>query len=269
MACAVNSPRGDIGRMDNESIAIECDWPADQDPDVLIDALEDTGWLDEHPEHRLVIHDWNDHAPRWVRGVAAKKGGIIQSISYEPTGSSTKSGTRSSTRSATRSTTPNTTQQEHNTTKHMNPSDSCVETQSVSTPPPVVVFEVKGKTKEWGVTQEKLSEWRDAFPDADIVRELKKAKQWLADNPQRKKTARGMPAFIFRWLERATNSGRIAVDSDESRAKAEYARRLQETKERREAAEQSRKEAASVRRETQGKESIVLTPVFKSILEVE
>lgn len=128
---------------------------------------------------------------------------------------------------------------------------------------------MKGKTKEWGVTQEKLSEWRDAFPDADIVREIKKAKQWLADNPQRKKTARGMPAFLFRWLERATNSGRIAVDNDESRAKAEYARRLRETKERREAAEQSRKEAASVRRETQGKESIVLTPVFKSILEVE
>jgi hypothetical protein len=32
------------------------------DPDRLIGALVQSGHLDEHPEHRLLVHDWNQHA---------------------------------------------------------------------------------------------------------------------------------------------------------------------------------------------------------------
>ena len=70
-----NAPRGDIGRHSDEEIAIECDW--DGDPGFLVCALVETGWLDRHDEHRLVVHDWADHAPRYVHGVAARKGGMI------------------------------------------------------------------------------------------------------------------------------------------------------------------------------------------------
>jgi hypothetical protein len=40
-------------------------------------ALVETGWLDEHAEHRLVVHDWHQHAPNWVKGVVARQGGFL------------------------------------------------------------------------------------------------------------------------------------------------------------------------------------------------
>lgn len=57
--------RGDIGRYSNRIIADRCFW--DGDPDTLIAALIECRWLDEHPEHRLVLHDWNVHADNTVR----------------------------------------------------------------------------------------------------------------------------------------------------------------------------------------------------------
>lgn len=77
LVAARETPRGDIGQMDNETIAIELEW--DGDPDYLVEALVETRWLDHHPEHRIIVHDWADHAARFVHGVASKKGGIIES----------------------------------------------------------------------------------------------------------------------------------------------------------------------------------------------
>lgn len=64
---AKNCPEGDIGRFANEDIAILCDWEGD--PDTLIEALVDCGWVDQCDEYRLVIHDWETHCPTYVRGV--------------------------------------------------------------------------------------------------------------------------------------------------------------------------------------------------------
>ena len=69
-----NAPRGDIGRYDNESIAIELDWPGD--PDSLVQAMLECGWLDESDEYRLVVHDWPLHAPRYIHGVVSRKNGF-------------------------------------------------------------------------------------------------------------------------------------------------------------------------------------------------
>jgi len=67
--------RGDVGRqLDNEDIAIELEW--DGDADSLISALVETRWLDRCVENRLVIHNWADHAPRYIHGIVAKKGGF-------------------------------------------------------------------------------------------------------------------------------------------------------------------------------------------------
>ena len=62
-----HAPRGDIGRWTNEEIADGIEWWDRGDPDDLIAALVQCRWLDEHPEHRLVVHDWPDHADRAVR----------------------------------------------------------------------------------------------------------------------------------------------------------------------------------------------------------
>lgn len=69
---AKNCPEGDIGRFSNEEIAIMCDWEGD--PDAMIDALAETGWLDRCSTHRLVVHDWREHAPDYIKGNLAKHG---------------------------------------------------------------------------------------------------------------------------------------------------------------------------------------------------
>jgi hypothetical protein len=63
-ATAKYARTGNIGRWTNAEIAEGCGW--DGDPDQLVNALIECGWLDLHPEHRLVVHDWHDHADQSV-----------------------------------------------------------------------------------------------------------------------------------------------------------------------------------------------------------
>ena len=69
-ATASNAPEGDIGRYSNEDIATLIDW--DGDADELIDALAETGWLARCSNHRLVVHDWGDHAPNYLKANLAR-----------------------------------------------------------------------------------------------------------------------------------------------------------------------------------------------------
>ena len=52
--------RGDVGKLTDDDIALGIDWRGEAS--ILIDALSKSGWLDSHPEHRLLIHDWPEHA---------------------------------------------------------------------------------------------------------------------------------------------------------------------------------------------------------------
>jgi hypothetical protein len=54
------TPAGNVGKYSDREIAAWCGWP--DDARRITDALVRTGWLDEHPDHRLVAHDWHDHA---------------------------------------------------------------------------------------------------------------------------------------------------------------------------------------------------------------
>jgi len=70
IATQKNAPRGDIGKYTDEEIAIECDW--EDEPEILVSALVDYGWLDRCNTYRLVIHDWESHAPGWIRRQLAR-----------------------------------------------------------------------------------------------------------------------------------------------------------------------------------------------------
>lgn len=63
---AKNAPQGDIGRFSNEEIAISCYWEGD--PDFFVCALVEIGWLDVCEKHRLLVHDWSEHCPTYVKG---------------------------------------------------------------------------------------------------------------------------------------------------------------------------------------------------------
>ncbi len=63
---ATSTPAGDIGRLENDVLCEMLGWYGDADS--LVTLLVECGWLDHHPTHRLVVHDWHHHCPTWVRG---------------------------------------------------------------------------------------------------------------------------------------------------------------------------------------------------------
>ena len=67
-----NAPAGDVGRHSNEDIAASIEW--DGDADSLIESLVECGWIDDDEDHRLLIHDWADHVPTYLKGAMAKHG---------------------------------------------------------------------------------------------------------------------------------------------------------------------------------------------------
>jgi len=69
---AERSPGGDIGALSNAFIANCCDM-GDR-ADDLISAMVQVGLLDACSKHRLVVHDWKQHCPNWVRAACKLKG---------------------------------------------------------------------------------------------------------------------------------------------------------------------------------------------------
>jgi hypothetical protein len=66
----INAPDGAVGRFSNGDIAALIEYEGD--PDELIAALVDSEWLDRSDEFRLVVHDWVDHCPTYLKGAFAK-----------------------------------------------------------------------------------------------------------------------------------------------------------------------------------------------------
>jgi hypothetical protein len=57
------------------------------------------------------------------------------------------------------------------------------------------------------VRRSKVDYYRGLFPAADVEQELRKMVGWCDAKPDRKKTKRGIEAFIVRWLSKAQDSG--------------------------------------------------------------
>ena len=96
----------------------------------------------------------------------------------------------------------------------------------------VLEFPVVGKPKvpTWWLTQAKMDEYLEAYPDIDVLGEFRKTLQWLRDNPSKRKTASGMGKFLNNWLGRAQNDGRskttagggFGANREESRLRSTY-----------------------------------------------
>src|SRR5688572_3740571 len=66
------APQGNIGKFPDGAIARACDFMGD--PQCFLQSLLQSGFIDPHPTHRYVIHDWQEHAPRWVSAKLNKIG---------------------------------------------------------------------------------------------------------------------------------------------------------------------------------------------------
>ena len=76
--------------------------------------------------------------------------------------------------------------------------------------PTVLTFPTVGKCSTWVLTQGQIDGWIAAYPNLDVAAECFKAQAWIEANPERKKTAKGMSAFLVNWLNRATDRPRAS-----------------------------------------------------------
>ena len=57
------------------------------------------------------------------------------------------------------------------------------------------------------VKQSQRDHWQKLYPAVDVQRELLKIQGWTESNPKRRKTRRGVCAFITNWLAKAQDQG--------------------------------------------------------------
>ena len=95
----------------------------------------------------------------------------------------------------------------------------CAEPYTDSTPEPsILTFGCTGKVREWNLTQIKLNEWKETFDTINVLAQCKVARQWLLDNPQKRKTAVGMTRFLGSWFSREIQKGKTYS----AKSKGEY-----------------------------------------------
>lgn len=71
---------------------------------------------------------------------------------------------------------------------------------------PVVSIPLNDNT-EHPITQSLIDEWAQTFPAVDVVQELREMRTWSSANPSQRKTARGVNAFVVRWLGKEQDKG--------------------------------------------------------------
>ena len=249
---ATQAQRGDIGKWDDADIASQIEWEGDEGE--LIAAFVECGWLDEHPEHRLVVHDWHQHADTTVkRSPQVRDKGFASdspAADSSPTGKTSNSDVKDDTSHATDSRLACeshasdlrvTLQPEPEPEPVPEPEpDSCAEAAAPpSTPAPVdaseafIFFPLVGNGGGSGlITHAMVEEWEEAYPGVDVPQQLRSMRQWLIHNPKNRKTANGLGRFVTNWLakeqnrSRPTGGGRRPVDN--SGAAEEAARRIAE-----------------------------------------
>ena len=80
------------------------------------------------------------------------------------------------------------------------------EPQSDSTPA-IVSIPLVDKT-EFPVTQGMVDDWSTTFPAVDVPQQLREMRAWCVANPTKRKTPRGISAFIVTWLGKEQDGGR-------------------------------------------------------------
>lgn len=198
-------PTGILEGVSSDEIKEACLW--DGDADELLQALEDIGFVNENEEGLLSINDWEEYGGKIIRGRVKNaerqrshraKQDTKKRHNCDITVTSQKNNGTDKTR----------VRQENNREEERTKENDISATLQQSEAVALLIFPCNGKIKSWNLTQEKIAEWQECFPGFPVLNECRKALQWVTDNPGRRKTTRGMPRFLFSWLERANNSGR-------------------------------------------------------------
>lgn len=66
-------PQGDVGKAPDWAIAEACGWDS-KSATQLVDALVGAKWVDRCEKHRLLVHDWGEHADESVKKTLKNRG---------------------------------------------------------------------------------------------------------------------------------------------------------------------------------------------------
>lgn len=69
---AREAPQGNVGKLSDEDIAAWMDWEGDSAQ--LVAAMVESRWLDASADHRLLVHDWHEHADDATKKKLARLG---------------------------------------------------------------------------------------------------------------------------------------------------------------------------------------------------
>lgn len=82
---------------------------------------------------------------------------------------------------------------------------TCTERQAASMPP--VAFLPLNDGTEYGIKQDDIDHWKELYPSVDVEQEIRNMIGWLEGNKSRRKTRRGITAFITSWLSKEQDRG--------------------------------------------------------------
>ncbi len=87
--------------------------------------------------------------------------------------------------------------------------DVCTEPEkSVSVPLANLPAIILNDKTEYHVTEADVRMWREAYPAVDVEQQIRAMAAWAGSNPTKRKTRRGVRAFINNWLASEQNKGR-------------------------------------------------------------
>lgn len=90
----------------------------------------------------------------------------------------------------------------------------------VATQPSVIKFPLNDGS-EYGITAKYLAELQALYPAVDVPQQLRNMLGWLKAKPDRRKTGRGINAFINRWLSKAQDESPISRNGNGGHSKAQ------------------------------------------------
>lgn len=96
-------------------------------------------------------------------------------------------------------------EQEQDQKQEQDHSESSEPGGPASEPIAVEGYPIVGRLKSWDLTEALLAEFQEAFPHRDVIADCRAAKAWCVANPRKRKTADGMPKFLFGWIGRQQN----------------------------------------------------------------
>lgn len=197
-------PQGNIGKYSDQAIEAWAEW--DGEPGAMVAAMVKSRWIDAHNTHRMVVHDWAEHADKATKNALKRsglrfcvekrvrtKGKPVRTCTYKNPDSGNLYGLPE----------PEPVPEPVPDTKACAEVNSAPALDRSGTP-----LRLPTLTGEWPVSAVDCMAWAQAYPAVEVDLEMLRMREWLLSNPRNRKTAQGMRKFITNWLSRAQDRSR-------------------------------------------------------------